>query len=97
MYAALGSSANSRLAEELGLTLTDEARVPFGDHMKTSLDGVWAAGDIVAGLDRISVAMGHAAVAATSIHNWLPKPELHHENSIAASDGRGCLRWQHAV
>ena len=56
--------------------------------MKTSIEGVWAAGDIVAGLDQISVAMGHAAVAATSIHNWLPKPELHYENSVSASDGQ---------
>ena len=45
--------------------------------MTTSLEGVWAAGDIVAGLDQVSVAMGHAAVASTAIHNWLPKPELH--------------------
>ena len=77
MYAALGSRANSRLAEELGLSLINEACIPPGDHMTTSLEGVWAAGDIVAGLDQISVAMGHAAVAATAIHNWLPKPELH--------------------
>ena len=77
MYAALGSRANSQLAEELGLSLIDEACIPPGDHMTTSLEGVWAAGDIVAGLDQISVAMGHAAVAATAIHNWLPKPELH--------------------
>ncbi len=77
MYAALGSRANSRLAQELGLELINEACIPAGDHMKTSLEGVWAAGDIVVGLDQISVAMGQAAVAATSIHNWLPKPELH--------------------
>ena len=86
IYAALGSRANSRLAEELGLTLTDEACIPLANHMKTSLEGVWAAGDIVAGLDQISVAMGHAAVAATSIHNWLPKSELRFENPVRASD-----------
>ena len=87
MYAALGSRANSRLADELGLTLIDEACIPPGDHMKTSLEGVWAAGDIVAGLDQISVAMGHAAVAATSIHNWLPKPELHIGSSTHLPSG----------
>jgi len=76
MYAALGSRANSRLANELGLELINEACIPLGDHMTTSIEGIWAAGDIVAGLDQISVAMGHAAIAATSIHNWLPKPEL---------------------
>lgn len=33
--------------------------------------GVFAAGDIVDGLDQISVAMGHGAIAATRAHNWL--------------------------
>lgn len=73
IYAALGSRANSRLAEELGLMLVDQACVPAGDHMETSREGVWAAGDIVVGLDQVSVAMGQAAIAATSIHNWLPR------------------------
>ena len=77
MYPALGSHANSRLARELGVELVNDKCVPQGDHMATSLPGVWAAGDVVFGLDQISVAMGHAAVAATAIHNWLPKPELH--------------------
>lgn len=76
MYAALGSHANSRLASELGVELVGDRCVPDGDHMTTSVPGVWAAGDVVVGLDQISVAMGHAAVAATAIHNWLPKPEL---------------------
>ena len=87
MYAALGSTANSHLAEELGLSLINEACIPPGDHMTTSLEGVWAAGDIVAGLNQISVAMGHAAVAATAIHNWLPNPEMH----IGATVGVGHL------
>lgn len=82
LYAALGSTANARLPRELGLTLVNGACIPEGDHMKTSLDGVWAAGDIVVGLDQISVAMGHAAIAATSIHNWLPKPELRSRPSV---------------
>lgn len=76
MYAALGSHANSRLASELGVDLVGDRCLPDGDHMTTSIPGVWAAGDVVVGLDQISVAMGHAAIAATAIHNWLPKPEL---------------------
>ena len=75
LYPALGSHANTRLADELGIDLTEGACVPAGDHCTTSMEGVWAAGDVVFGLDQISVAMGHAAVAATAIHNWLPKPK----------------------
>ena len=40
-------------------------------HQRLGLSGLYAAGDIVAGLDQISVAMGHAAIAATTLHNDL--------------------------
>ena len=40
-------------------------------HQQLGLKGLYAAGDVVAGLDQISVAMGHAAIAATAIHNDL--------------------------
>lgn len=73
LYPALGTHANSRIAKELGIELVGDNCVPGDDHMETSLRGVWTAGDIVPGLDQISVAMGHAAIAATAIHNRLPK------------------------
>ena len=73
LYPALGTHANARIARELGIELVGDNCVPGDDHMETSLRGVWTAGDIVPGLDQISVAMGHAAIAATAIHNRLPK------------------------
>ena len=73
LYPALGTHANSRIARELGIDLVGDNCIPGDDHMETSLRGVWTAGDIVPGLDQISVAMGHAAIAATAIHNRLPK------------------------
>lgn len=44
------------------------------DHNQTSVKGLYAAGAIVRGLDQIVVAMGHAAVAATAIHNRCELP-----------------------
>ncbi len=41
--------------------------------MRTSVDGVYAAGDLVIGLDQISNAMGQGGVAATTIRNDLAK------------------------
>ena len=38
---------------------------------RTSVEGVYAAGDAVEGLDQISVAMGTGARAAVAIHNDL--------------------------
>ncbi len=37
--------------------------------MQTSVPGLYAAGHVVGGLDRIVVGIGHAAIAATRIHN----------------------------
>jgi thioredoxin reductase len=42
-------------------------------HQETSVSGLYAAGDLVRGLNQISVASGEAAIAATAIHNRLPK------------------------
>ena len=39
---------------------------------RTSVEGLYAVGDVVQGLAQISVAMGQAALAATAIHNSLP-------------------------
>jgi thioredoxin reductase (NADPH) len=35
------------------------------------VDGLYAIGDVVSDLHQISVATGHAAIAATAIHNRL--------------------------
>ena len=71
LYPALGSDPNDALIQALGLR-TDSARcVMTDDHQQLGLRGLYAAGDVVSGLDQISVAMGQAAVAAVSIHNDL--------------------------
>jgi len=41
------------------------------DHLETTVPGLFAAGDVVVGLDQISHAMGQAGVAATRIRNFL--------------------------
>lgn len=41
-------------------------------HQQTSVPGLYAAGDVVKALNQMSVGVGHAAVAATAIHNSLP-------------------------
>lgn len=71
VYAALGTMVNSGLACLLGAQATAEGCLIVDAHQQTSVDGLYAAGDIVAGLNQITVAMGHAAVAATAIHNRL--------------------------
>lgn len=71
VYAALGTLVNSGLAQTLGARCTGDGELLVDDHQQTTVDGLYAAGDIVAGLNQITVAMGHAAIAATAVHNRL--------------------------
>jgi thioredoxin reductase (NADPH) len=72
LYTALGLHARSDLAAALGADHDEDGALLVGQHQQTSVEGLYAAGDVVQGLAQISVAMGQAAVAATAIHNSLP-------------------------
>lgn len=66
LYSALGMDINSELAldaerDEDGYLLTDRRN-------RTTVPGLYAAGDVVLGLNQISVAAGGAAIAAAAMH-----------------------------
>ena len=65
LYSALGLTYRSALALSLGAEHDPSGALIVDDHCQTSVKGLYAAGDIVRGLDQIVVGMGHAAVAAT--------------------------------
>jgi thioredoxin reductase (NADPH) len=71
LYSALGLTVRSGLAAALGAEVAPNGALTVDAHNRTNVDGLYAAGDTVAGLNQIVVAMGHAAVAATDIHNRL--------------------------
>lgn len=71
VYSALGTSANVELATALGVRLARDGTLDVDLHQKTSVPGLYAAGDVVRGLNQIAVATAEAAVAATDIHNTL--------------------------
>lgn len=58
VYPALGSKIHSDLAASLGAALTDEGCIKVDAHQRTNVPGLYAAGDVVVGLDQISHAMG---------------------------------------
>jgi len=78
VYPALGSDVHCQLADMVGARLNDDGCVGVDAHMRTSVERVYAAGDLVIGLDQISNAMGQGGVAATTIRNDLAKetPQL---------------------
>jgi thioredoxin reductase (NADPH) len=71
LYPALGSSVRSELALGLGARGTEEGCLIVDVSQQTSVQNLYAAGDVVSDLHQLSVAVGHAAIAATSIHNSL--------------------------
>ncbi len=75
LYSALGTTPNAELARALSINLTDDDLLNVDAHNATSIPGLYAAGDVVKGLNQIAVATSDAALAATDIHNRLRKAD----------------------
>jgi thioredoxin reductase (NADPH) len=73
IYPALGSDTHTELAKQIGVEIAQDGTLPVDDHQRTSVVGLYAAGDVVLGLDQISHAMGEGGVAATTMRNDLAK------------------------
>jgi thioredoxin reductase (NADPH) len=71
LYPSLGSRPRSELAAELGAEVSPTGGLMVDSRQQTNLPMVYAAGDVLEGLDQIASACGQAAIAATAIHNHL--------------------------
>lgn len=71
LYPALGSQPNVEVMAKLKLRTDADGCILTDQHQRLGLEGLYAAGDVVAALDQIAVAMAHGAVAATTMHNDL--------------------------
>ncbi|GGK06963.1 NAD(P)/FAD-dependent oxidoreductase [Luteimonas terricola] len=72
VYAYLGCDTSAAIAAAAGVELTEDGEIIVDADQQTRLPGLYAIGDIVSGLNQISVAVGYAAIAATHAHNALP-------------------------
>ena len=73
LYPAMGANVRSELATALGAKANEQGCLIVDSHQRTSVPGLYAAGDVTVDLSQISVATGQAAVAATHIHNSLER------------------------
>jgi thioredoxin reductase (NADPH) len=73
VYPALSSDVHCQLAQQAGAVLGRDGCIAVDRQMRTNVAGLYAAGDVVIGLDQISHAMGQGGVAATTIRNDLEK------------------------
>jgi thioredoxin reductase (NADPH) len=67
-FAMYGSDYNNDLAAGLGCEINDDGTVAVDNDGKTTVDGVYAVGDLTPGNNQIPVAMGKGAKAGISIH-----------------------------
>ena len=64
----------------LGARVDDRGELIVDARQETTVEGLFAIGDVVSALNQISVAMGHAAIAASAIHQRLP-PNLREDEA----------------
>ena len=62
------------LAEQLGCRLRPGGCVEVDQHLRTSVDGVWAVGDLVGEEQLVAVASAHGVKAGVAIHRTLVLP-----------------------
>ncbi len=84
-FAMYGSEYNTALAESLGCALTEDGRIDVDDHGRTTVDGVFAVGDVTPGHNQIPVAMGQGAKAGLAIHKEIR--EFPRSKETIARDG----------
>lgn len=70
-YAALSVQPRSQLGRALGADVDAQTNLVIDAHGATRVPGLYAAGDVVIGLDQLVVASAQGAIAATAIHNLL--------------------------
>ncbi len=73
LYPILGCAVRSELATRLGASHTKIGCLVVDEHLQTTVPGLYAVGDVVSDLHQIAVGTGNAAIAATHIHNGLPR------------------------
>jgi len=93
-FALYGSNYNTELAESLGCDRNDDGTIVVDDHGRTSVDGIYAVGDITPGHNQVPVAMGKGAKAGLAIHKELrtfPKSleEIEAEGPVAEGEVPG--------
>ena len=73
-FIAVGEIPNNEIARGLDLDLDDDGYVKIDREGRTSMPGIYAAGDLTGGLKQVIVAAAEGAIAATSAFEDLTDP-----------------------
>jgi len=83
VFVAIGETPNSDVAEKLGCKLTPEGNIVVDDRLRTSVPGVYAAGDVTGGVRQIITAVGQGGSAALAVFDDLAKAAPKKEKTTA--------------
>lgn len=75
-FAMYGSEYNNELAKSLNCELNENGSVAVSDHGETTVNGVYAVGDLTEGHNQIPVRLGQGAKAGIDLHYKLRKYPL---------------------
>jgi thioredoxin reductase (NADPH) len=81
VFLAIGYQPAVELAKKLGLTLTADGYIQKDNRHRTSIPGIYSAGDVEGGYKQIVTAAGQGAEAAMSIFEDIINPYWHHKES----------------
>jgi thioredoxin reductase (NADPH) len=74
-YSGMGIAPQTDLVHGLDLRVGADGRIETDVHQQTSVPGLYAAGDVVTGLNQIAVATAQGEIAATAVHNAARRAE----------------------
>jgi thioredoxin reductase (NADPH) len=73
LYPMMGCAPRTQLLAQWNPAKDKNGVLRVDEHQQTSIQQLYAAGDVVHALNQMSVGMAHAATAATAIHHALPR------------------------
>ena len=74
VFVAVGYEPANELAKKLGLELTGDGYIKVDERQRTSMSGLYAAGDITGGVKQIVTAVGQGSIAAITAFEDLMNP-----------------------
>ncbi len=80
VFIAIGYTPTTDLAEKSGVALTPEGYIARDERHRTSIPGIYSAGDVEGGYKQIVTATGQGAEAAMSIFEDIINPYWKREN-----------------
>jgi thioredoxin reductase (NADPH) len=88
-FAVYGKEYNNELATDLGCDLREDGAIAVDDDRETSVDGVYAVGDVTHGQNQTPIALGDGAYAGIALHKDLrqfpvPPDDLDRLDDLAA-------------